>query len=78
MASALGVLYPSEREGFGLPVVEAMASGCPVITLRRDALIEAGGDGPLYLDEATPEALARAMAHLATDPEAGPVTSPGD
>ncbi|MDB5349820.1 MAG: glycosyltransferase [Planctomycetota bacterium] len=67
MATARAVLYPSEHEGFGLPVVEAMASGCPVITLRRDALIEAGGDGPVYLDEATAESLAAAMSSLATE-----------
>lgn len=67
MASAVALLYPSEHEGFGLPVVEAMASGCPVVTLRRVALVEAGGDGPIYLDTADPMILADAMIRLATD-----------
>ena len=67
MADALALLYPSEYEGFGLPIVEAMASGCPVITLIRPPLLEAGGDAPWYLDRADPDALAEAMHVLSTD-----------
>jgi glycosyltransferase involved in cell wall biosynthesis len=69
LASTRALLYPSEAEGFGLPIIEAMASGSPVLTLRRPGLVEAGGDAAEYLDEAEPEAMAEAMARLA---EAGP------
>jgi glycosyltransferase involved in cell wall biosynthesis len=45
-----------------------MASGCPVVTLRNSALIEAGGDAPWYLDAPSPAQLAYAMQCLADDP----------
>ena len=66
-AGAVACLYPSDYEGFGLPVVEAMASGCPVVTLRNSALVESGGDAAYYLDRADPESLATAMAKLVED-----------
>jgi glycosyltransferase involved in cell wall biosynthesis len=62
------VVYPSLGEGFGLPVLEAMACGAPVLTTRRLALPEIGGDAVAYTepDEA---AIATALAELLADPE---------
>jgi glycosyltransferase involved in cell wall biosynthesis len=67
LSSAAGLLYLSEMEGFGLPVAEAMASGCPVLTLRRGALIESGGDAAVFLDDPEPGAIASAMGRLVAD-----------
>lgn len=67
LASALALIYPSDYEGFGLPVVEAQACGCPVVTLRNSALTESGGDAAYYLDSADPDSIARAFEILASD-----------
>lgn len=61
------VVYPSLGEGFGLPVVEAMASGACVLTTRRLSLPEVGGDAAVY-SEPSATALAAAMTTLLDDP----------
>jgi glycosyltransferase involved in cell wall biosynthesis len=49
-AQAKALIYPSEYEGFGLPVLEAMACGCPVICSDTSSLPEVGGEAAVYVD----------------------------
>ena len=66
-AGACAVLVPSRKEGFGFPVLEAMADGVPVLASDTPALREAGGDAALYLPPHDPAAWARAIGDLARD-----------
>lgn len=50
-----GLIFPSFEEGFGWPVLEAQASGCPVFTSNRAPMTEVGGDAAVYLDPNDPE-----------------------
>lgn len=67
-AMAAVFVYPSLREGFGIPILEAMACGTPVVTSRRSSMIEVAGDAALLLDEPEdPIALAEILEGLLAD-----------
>jgi len=62
-------IYPSVYEGFGIPVLEAMASGTPVITSDNSCLREAGGPGSRYMDPSSPEDMAGCISKILEDRE---------
>ena len=61
-------VFPSLYEGFGLPPLEAMASGTPVITSNVSSLPEVVGDAALLIDPVRPGAIADAMRRVLTEP----------
>jgi len=71
-ASALAILYrnaqlaafPSLEETFGLPVIEAMSFGCPVLTSNRSSMAEIAGDAALLVDPESIESIAAGLADL--------------
>ena len=67
-AGAIAVLVPSRKEGFGLPVLEAMRVGVPVLASQTPALREVGGSAATYLSPDDPDAWAAAIDALVADP----------
>jgi glycosyltransferase involved in cell wall biosynthesis len=62
-------VIPSRHEGFGLPILEAMARGVPVACARASALPEVAGDAALYFDPGSPDQIAAAVTRLLVDRE---------
>jgi len=67
LSGALAFVFPSLYEGFGLPVLEAMACGIPVVCSNVSSLPEVGGDAALLIDPLDVEALAGAMYQVISD-----------
>lgn len=65
--NAICFVLPSLYEGFGLPVLEAMRYGCPVITSNISSLPEAGGDAALYIDPLNADDIKEKMESVITD-----------
>lgn len=64
--NAFALVFPSHYEGFGLPIVEAMSQGCPVITRKNSSLLEVGGFAAIYCNDDDGE-IAEAMLRLERD-----------
>lgn len=67
-SAASAFIFPSLYEGFGMPVLEAMACGAPVITSNLSSLPEVAGDAAILVDPTSANAMADAMVKLMNDP----------
>jgi glycosyltransferase involved in cell wall biosynthesis len=63
-STAAMLLFPSLQEGFGWPIIEAQACGCPVVTSNRPPMDEVGGNGAIYIDPEDPRSAAAAAIDL--------------
>jgi glycosyltransferase involved in cell wall biosynthesis len=66
-SGALCLAYPSLAEGFGLPILEAMACGTSVLTSDRSSMAEVAGDAAMLVDPEDPEAIADGLRRLRDD-----------
>jgi alpha-1,3-rhamnosyl/mannosyltransferase len=66
--SAAALVFPSLYEGFGIPLLEAMAAGCPVVTSDWGAMKEVTAEAAVHVDSRRPEAIAGAVLALLEDP----------
>ena len=63
-SGAVALVYPSKYEGFGMPIVEAMACGCPVITCPNASIPEVAGEAAIYVNDDDVDGLANALCEV--------------
>ena len=76
-SSAFAFIFPSDYEGFGLPVLEAMACGCPVVAASKSSLPEVGGSAALYAESQSGQSYAAALHALDSPAVRGQVICAG-
>lgn len=69
MKGAIALIYPSHYEGFGLPLLEAMSVGCPVITSNVSSMPEVCSDAAIYIRPGDEEELAKAIREMESSDE---------
>ena len=65
--AATALIYPALYEGFGLPVLEAMSAGTPVITTANSAMSEVAGDSAIYIDPVSVDEMSQAIDRIVQD-----------
>jgi len=66
-SGATGLIFPSLYEGFGWPIIEAQACGCPVFTSNKQPMLEVGGSGAIYIDYLDENTAANQIAAALSD-----------